>query len=249
MPEEGPHLTLTITKSERGKAANDSRFRKVTAEVEGRNRTLMVWETKLFDDIDDAAERQTQLEVVLGHTEKSSNYIVKIIGPAAAPPPQPSNGHPQPDAGGGKFWTPRPWHPEDRVYDLRKTALDNATAINIELLRGVEAATLSDLTGDVIATAKRFEDDYLRRDLAESGQGGAATSAGASSASSDGDLHRQLRAQAGRLKWTDDELTDWYRGTPSGKGGVRFQDTSEAVQRAPVALLRDKADEEAGGPA
>ena len=121
---------------------------------EGIRRTLVVFEESLFQSVQDAFLDKYPIKVRTGDTENSTNQVKDVLG-KAEPLPEPST------VGGSAgahqsartdYYQFKPMNPQDREFDLRKTALNNASAASLERMRQIgrwesfEPTALADFT-------------------------------------------------------------------------------------------------------
>tara|TARA_R100001086_G_C11757189_1_gene237051 strand:- start:23 stop:574 length:552 start_codon:yes stop_codon:yes gene_type:complete len=118
-----------------------SPYLNIKAATPNGNRTLLVFEPTLFQGIQEAANQKIALRVRVGDTERDQNHIKQIVGkfeePLADEPEGATEGAktPAPSARTTEFYQFKPMNPEDRMYDLRKVALNNASAVSLERIR------------------------------------------------------------------------------------------------------------------
>ena len=143
-----------------------SPYLNIKAATPNGNRTLLVFEPTLFQGIQEAANQKIALRVLVGDTERDQNHIKQIVGkfeePIADKPEGATEGAktPAPSARTTEFYQFKPMNPEDRMYDLRKVALNNASAVALERMR----QTPEDLTYEPSETAHwtlRIADMYF----------------------------------------------------------------------------------------
>ena len=142
-----------------------SPYLNIKAATPNGNRTLLVFEPTLFQGIQEAANQKIALRVLVGDTERDQNHIKEIVGkfeePIADKPEGATEGAktPAPSAR-TEFYQFKPMNPDDRMYDLRKVALNNASAVALERMR----QTPEDLTYEPSETAHwtlRIADMYF----------------------------------------------------------------------------------------
>lgn len=104
---------------------------------EGIRRTLVVFEESLFQSVQDAFLDKYPIKVRTGDTDNSTNQVKDVLG-KAEPLPEPSTvggsaGAHQPAR--TDYYQFKPMNPDDRRFDLRKNALNNASAVALERMR------------------------------------------------------------------------------------------------------------------
>jgi hypothetical protein len=133
-----------------------SPYLNIKAATPDGNRTLLVFEPTLFQGIQEAANQKIALRVRVGDTERDQNHIKDIVGKFEERNSTDNPGQgttegvrtPAPSAR-TEFYQFKPMNPEDRMYDLRKVALNNASAVALERMR----QTPEDLTYEPSETA------------------------------------------------------------------------------------------------
>ena len=124
---------------------------------DGNRRSFVVFEESLFPAVQEANDQQYPLRIRTGDTENSHNQVKDVLGKAepfvsTSPISTGSADSPNSKPSRTDYYQFKPMNPEDREYDLRKNALNNASAASLERMRqtpgsvSFEPAAIADFT-------------------------------------------------------------------------------------------------------